>query len=74
MSDVLIRGVPDDVLAAIDAHAGRLGLSRNQYLRRKLVLDATGSGGATVTANDLRMFAVSFGNLIDDDMMGGAWR
>lgn len=23
MTDMLIRGVPDDVLAAVDAHAGR---------------------------------------------------
>jgi len=28
--------VPDDVIAAIDAHASSLGLSRNEYLRRRL--------------------------------------
>jgi hypothetical protein len=26
MTDVLIRDVPDDVIAAVDAHARRLGL------------------------------------------------
>ena len=30
MTDVLIRDVPDDVIAALDAHAGRLGLSRSE--------------------------------------------
>lgn len=73
MSDVLIRDVPDDVLAAIDANASRLGLSRTQYLRRKLAQDATGSA-ASVTGNDLRAFSASFADLADDDVMSAAWR
>jgi Ribbon-helix-helix protein, copG family len=36
MTDVLIRDVSDDVIAALDAHAGRLGLSRSEYVRRRL--------------------------------------
>jgi hypothetical protein len=36
MPDILIRGVPDDVVAAIDAKAQRAGLSRTEYLRRTL--------------------------------------
>ncbi len=40
MTDVLIRDVPDDVIAALDAHAGRLGLSRSEYVRRRLAQDA----------------------------------
>lgn len=40
MSDVVIEDVPDDVIAALDALADRLGLSRNEYLRRRLVQDA----------------------------------
>ena len=73
MSDVLIRDVPDDVLAAIDANASRLGLSRTQYLRRKLAQDAQSSAGA-VTATDLRAFSSSFADLADDDAMSAAWR
>lgn len=73
MSDVLIRDVPDDVLAAIDARASRLGLSRTQYLRRRLAQDATGST-APVTAADLRAFAASFADLADADVMSAAWR
>ena len=34
--DILIRDLPDHVVAAIDANAQRLGLSRNEYLRRQL--------------------------------------
>ena len=40
MTDVLIRDVPDDVIAAVDARAGRLGLSRSEYVRRRLAQDA----------------------------------
>ena len=36
MTDMLIRDVPDDVLAAVDARAVRLGLSRSEYVRRRL--------------------------------------
>lgn len=40
MSDVLIRDIPDDVLASLDAIAARLGLSRTEYIRRRLAQDA----------------------------------
>ena len=36
MTDILIRDVPDEVLAAIDTKAKRVGLSRTEYLRRAL--------------------------------------
>ena len=73
MSDVLIRDVPDDVLAAIDARAGRLGLSRTQYLRRRLAQDAA-ADGSPITADDLRAFAVAFADVADDEVMSAAWR
>lgn len=37
---MLIRDVPDDVLAAIDARAAEMGLSRVEYIRRRLAQDA----------------------------------
>ena len=40
MADMLIRDVPDDVIAALEAHARRLGLSRTEYVRRRLAQDA----------------------------------
>ena len=68
MTDVLIRGVPDDVLAAIDARAGRLGLSRTQYLRRRLAQEAVNSE-VTATVHDLEAFGRDFADLADADVM-----
>jgi hypothetical protein len=70
--DVLIRDVPEDVLAVIDEHAARLGLSRSAYLRRTLAREASASIG-NVTAQDLRRFAERFPGLADPDAMRGAW-
>jgi hypothetical protein len=72
MTDVLIRDVPDDIIAAVDAHASRLGLSRSEYLRRRLAQDAVASGSA-VTVQDLVRFAEVFGDLADPDVMSRAW-
>jgi hypothetical protein len=44
MTDVLIRDIPDEVIAGLDAHAGRLGLSRSEYVRRRLAQDAARPG------------------------------
>ena len=44
MADLLVRDVPDDVVAALDAHAARLGLSRSEYVRRRLAQDAATPG------------------------------
>ncbi len=73
MSDVLIRDVPDTVLSAIDARAARLGLSRTQYLRRRLAQDAT-ADAVPVTGAHLRAFSQSFADLADDEVMAAAWR
>lgn len=73
MADVLIRDVPDAVLAAVDAHAARLGLSRVEYIRRRLAADAATSNGA-VSPEDLRAFGQVFTGLLDDEVMGQAWR
>jgi hypothetical protein len=73
MTDVLIRDVPDDVIAALDSHAGRLGLSRSEYVRRRLAQDAAASGGP-VSTGDLARFASAFGDLADPEVMSRAWR
>lgn len=73
MSDVLIRDVPDHVLAALEGHAARLGLSRNEYLRRQLAQDAQRSI-QPVTMADLRWFSDTFSDLADPDVMDQAWR
>ena len=73
MTDVLIRDVPDDVIAALDAHARRLGLSRTEYVRRRLAQDAAVSD-SPVSAGDLARFARAFGDLADSDVMSRAWQ
>ncbi|WP_034275176.1 type II toxin-antitoxin system VapB family antitoxin [Haloechinothrix halophila] len=72
MSDFLVRDVPEDVLAAIDAHAARLGVSRNEYVRRELSHVAQRSA-SPVTTDDLRQFADAFSDLTDVDLMERAW-
>lgn len=71
--DVLIRDVPEHVVAAVDANARKLGLSRTEYLRRRLVQEVTRTG-RPVTTGDLAAFAGSFSDLEDPDVMGRAWR
>lgn len=73
MTDVLIRDVPDDVIAAVDARAGQLGLSRSEYVRRRLAQDAV-APGSPVSAQDLARFAEIFSDLADPDVMSRAWR
>lgn len=72
MTDVLIRGVPDDVLAAIDAKAKRVGLSRTEYLRRALERERVADAGP-VTVERLARAASLSRDLDDPDVMAGAW-
>lgn len=72
MTDILIRDVPADVVAAVDNHARRLGLSRAEYLKRQLVRDAT-RPVTSVTVEDLEWFADSFADLENSDVMAKAW-
>jgi len=72
MTDMLIRDVPDDVIAAVDARASRLGLSRSEYVRRRLAQDA--AAAAAVTTGDLARFAETFADLDDPAVMSRAWR
>jgi len=73
MTDILIRDVPDDVIAALEAHARRLGLSRSEYVRRRLAQDALVSD-SPVGTEDLARFAATFSDLADPDVMSRAWQ
>jgi hypothetical protein len=73
MTDMLIRDVPDDVIAALESHARRLGLSRSEYVRRRLAQDAAVSD-SPVSAADLVRFADTFSDLADPDVMSQAWQ
>ena len=72
MTDILIRDVPDEVLAAIDAKAKRVGLSRNEYLRRTLERERV-AAARPVSVEDLQRFAALVQDLEDPAVMTGAW-
>jgi len=72
MTDILIRDVPDDVLAAIDANARRQGLSRADYLRRTLARER-GPVERKVTVEDLKRSAEIVKDGLDPEVMRSAW-
>jgi hypothetical protein len=72
VTDILIRDVPEEVVAAIDARAAVLGLSRNEFLRRKVAQEARRSS-QPVTAEDLQRFSKLAGDLADPEVMARAW-
>lgn len=72
MTDILIRDIPDEVLAAIDAEAKRVGLSRSEYLRRTLERDHLHRTGP-ITIDHLARAAALAADLDDPDVMSGAW-
>lgn len=73
MPNLLIRDVPEHVLAAVDAHAARLGLSRAEYVRRRLAADAALPGTA-VSVEDLQLFNDQFADLGNEAVMDAAWQ
>ncbi|MBB5830732.1 type II toxin-antitoxin system VapB family antitoxin [Brachybacterium aquaticum] len=74
MTNVLIRGLSDAAVERIDAQAAELGLSRNEYLRRRLEQDVSPAAGATVTPADWVRSSEVFEDLADPEIMGSAWR
>lgn len=73
MPDILIRDVPDEVVAAIDARAQRVGLSRTEYLRRALARERS-IESRQVSTEDLAHFGRTFADLSDPEVIGNAWR
>ena len=74
MTNVLIRGVSDEAVARIDAESAALGLSRNEFLRRKLEADIAPAPRAAVTDFDWQRSAEVFADLADPAVMDEAWR
>lgn len=74
MTNVLIRGLSEAAVERIDAEASALGLSRNEFLRRKLEGATAASPEATLTLDDWVRSAATFGDLADPNVMDAAWR
>jgi hypothetical protein len=76
LADILIRDVPDETLAELDAAAARLGVSRVEYLRRTLAAEAERAargGRPPLTRADWKQFQELTADLADDEVMRGAW-
>jgi plasmid stability protein len=71
--NLLVRDIPDEVVAALDAEAARKGLSRSEYLRRTLT-QLSRASERTATVEDLTRFEQTFRDLDDPDVMEQAWR
>jgi hypothetical protein len=74
MPDIVIRDLSQEAVDRIDATAGNLGLSRNEYLRRKLEEGTGPTGERAVTAEDWQRSAEAFADLADPTVMDAAWR
>jgi hypothetical protein len=70
VADILIRDVPDEVVAAVDAHAQRAGLTRAEYLRRLLA----DQQGPAMTREQLSRFTERTADLSDPEVMAAAWQ
>ena len=71
MADLLIRNVPPDVIARIDQAARAAGLSRQEYLARRVASDP--GVARRVTDADLERVGEVFADLLDEEVMRGAW-
>lgn len=72
MPDILIRGLSAAAVQRIDAEAAAAGLSRSEYLRRRL--EPAPEEHVPVEASDLRRAAAASRGLLDPDVMSAAWR
>lgn len=73
MPNVLIRGLSDEAVARIDRSAEELGLSRNEYLRRQLEVDAA-RPAVKITDDHWKVSAEILADLADPEIMADAWR
>ena len=74
MPNILIRDLSQEAIDRIDAAATNLGLSRNEYLRRKFEEGVGSAGERSVTTEDWQRSAEVFADLADPAIMDAAWR
>jgi hypothetical protein len=76
LADILIRDVPDETVAELDAAADRAGISRVEYVRRTLAAEARRAAhGARppLTRDDWKQLHEIAADLANEDIMRGAW-
>ena len=72
MTDVLIRGVNEDDLRAIDRQAEHLGVSRGEYLRW-VTKSIARRGTVQATREDILRSVNLARDVLDEEVMDGAW-
>lgn len=74
MPNILVRDLSQEAVDRIDATAASLGLSRNEYLRRRFEENISPASDRTVTTEDWQRSAEAFADLADPAVMEAAWR
>lgn len=73
MSDILIRDVAEATITEIDRRAREQGLSRAEYLRRRLDVEYHATPATSVAADDWQRLRHVAADLDDPDVMSKAW-
>ncbi len=73
MSDILIRDLAEPTVTEIDRRAREQGLSRVEYLRRRLDAEYHATAGTPVAADDWQRLHHIAADLDDSDVMSKAW-
>jgi len=74
MTDILIRGLRTEVVAAIDNEAKTRGMSRNEFLVKRLHEVFPAEEPVTVTPDDFLRAASASKDLLDPSVMAQAWQ
>lgn len=73
MSDILIRDVAEATISEIDRRAQAQGLSRAEFLRRRLDAEYRAQPATSLTATDWGRLRHAATDLDDPDVMAEAW-
>ena len=74
MADILVRGLSEETVQAIDTRARELGLSRNEFLRRNFTESYLAPSKKALTREDVERASRASADLLDDSVMAQAWQ
>lgn len=72
--NILVRGLDPATVERLDAEAASRGLSRNEFLKRKLEGPETAPVRRKITAEDWARSREAFADLANEEIMKGAWQ
>lgn len=74
MMDILIRGISPAAVHRLDEQAAESGLSRNEFLRRKIEQDGEIPIHRPITPADWARTAETYADLTDESVLQEAWQ